>query len=328
MYNALLEVSELKVTFTIENKITPAIEGLSFQVEEGETLGIVGESGCGKSVMATAIMRLLPKGVGRIAEGSVRLEGQDLTELTEAQMRNIRGNKISMIFQDPMIALNPVHKISKQLIEMLLAHNNMSKQEAFKRSLAMLEMVGIPAARQRMKDYPHQLSGGMRQRVMIAMALSTNPKLLIADEPTTALDVTIQAQILRLMEKLKKEFHTAIMLITHDMGIIAEVAENVMVMYAGETVEYSSVKSLFNNPLHPYTQGLLKSIPRLDQDTEELNTIEGVVPSLDKMPIGCKFSTRCPECSKVCRDQKPRLVETEDGRKVRCLKYGKGTGGE
>lgn len=321
MENALLEVKELKVNFTVNRKEITAIENLSFNIFKGETLGVVGESGCGKSVTAMSVMRLIPKNTGRIAHGSICLEGQDLTKLTESEMRNIRGNKISMIFQDPMTALNPVYKIKDQLMEMLLAHKKMPKHEAYEKCLSMLEKVGIPAPKQRMEEYPYQLSGGMRQRVMIAMALSTDPGLLIADEPTTALDVTIQAQILELMDKLKSDFNTAVMLITHDMGVIAEVADKVLVMYAGEMVEYGTVEELFTNPLHPYTRGLLNSIPRLDKDLERLYSIEGVVTSLSDMPKGCRFGPRCPECTARCKAEKPSAVALPNGQQVQCWKY-------
>lgn len=322
MSNKLLEVKNLQVDFLIGKKSLTAIHGVSFTVEEGTTLGIVGESGCGKSVTATSIFRLLPKQTSKVGEQSeIKLYGEDVLKMSEKQMREIRGNKISMIFQDPMTSLNPVYTIGDQLIEMILAHKKISKKEAFEESVVMLEKMGIPSPRQRMKEYPHQLSGGMRQRVMIAMALSCNPALLIADEPTTALDVTIQAQILELMGNLKKEFNTAIMLITHDMGVIAGMADYVMVMYAGEVVEYGKVEAIFDSPRHPYTQGLLKSIPRLDQDTELLYTIEGTVPGLDEMPEGCRFSNRCPHCTEKCVKFPPKVTTMEDGTKVRCWKY-------
>ena len=300
-----------------------AIHDVSFDVFPATTLGIVGESGCGKSVTATSILRLLPRETSRVCPGSVvRLHGKDLLEMSDREFRQIRGNKISMIFQDPMTALNPVYTIGDQLIEMLTAHRHMKRSEAFERGVEMLEKMGIPSPRQRMKEYPHQLSGGMRQRVMIAMALSCDPELLIADEPTTALDVTIQAQILELMGKLKEQFHTAIMLITHDMGVIAEMADEVMVMYAGEVVEYAPVTELFDHPRHPYTQGLLRSIPRLDQDAQELYTIEGTVPGLNEMPEGCRFAGRCPYATEHCRASAPPLREAAPGIKVRCWRCG------
>lgn len=319
----ILEVKNLKVNFKINKKVTSAIEGVSFKIEEGKTLGVVGESGCGKSVTATSVMGLLPKAVGSIAEGEILLQGQDLTKISDKEMRAIRGDKISMIFQEPMTSLNPVYTIGAQLIEMIKAHKpEMSKKEAFAHGVEMLTKVGIPSPEARMNDYPHQLSGGMRQRVMIAMALSCDPVLLIADEPTTALDVTIQAQILDLMADLKKKYNTAIMLITHDMGVVAEVSDYVMVMYAGNVVEYGDVKSIFEDPKHPYTKGLLKSIPRLDTTDTVLPTIEGTVPSLTDMPTGCRFSTRCTECTERCKVENPDLYE-KDGCLVRCFKYEK-----
>ena len=323
MAEPLLEVRNLKVEFRTRKQALTAIHDVSFDVFPATTLGIVGESGCGKSVTATSILRLLPRDTSRVCPGSVvRLHGKDLLEMSDREFRQIRGNKISMIFQDPMTALNPVYTIGDQLIEMLTAHRHMKRSEAFERGVEMLEKMGIPSPRQRMKEYPHQLSGGMRQRVMIAMALSCDPELLIADEPTTALDVTIQAQILELMGKLKEQFHTAIMLITHDMGVIAEMADEVMVMYAGEVVEYAPVTELFDHPRHPYTQGLLRSIPRLDQDAQELYTIEGTVPGLNEMPEGCRFAGRCPYATEHCRASAPPLREAAPGIKVRCWRCG------
>ena len=323
MAEPLLEVRNLKVEFRTRKQALTAIHDVSFDVFPATTLGIVGESGCGNSVTATSLLRLLPRETSRVCPGSVvRLHGKDLLEMSDREFRQIRGNKISMIFQDPMTALNPVYTIGDQLIEMLTAHRHMKRSEAFERGVEMLEKMGIPSPRQRMKEYPHQLSGGMRQRVMIAMALSCDPELLIADEPTTALDVTIQAQILELMGKLKEQFHTAIMLITHDMGVIAEMADEVMVMYAGEVVEYAPVTELFDHPRHPYTQGLLRSIPRLDQDAQELYTIEGTVPGLNEMPEGCRFAGRCPYATEHCRASAPPLREAAPGIKVRCWRCG------
>ena len=250
--------------------------------------------------------------------------GRDLTKLSDKEMCDVRGNEISMIFQDPMTALNPVYTIGTQLIEMIRAHNKkISKKDAHAKAVEMLKKVGIPLPEHRLKSYPHQFSGGMRQRVMIAMALSTNAKMLIADEPTTALDVTIQAQILELIEELQKSLNMSVILITHDMGVVSDVADDVLIMYAGETVEYGDVASIFHHPLHPYASGLLKSIPRLDEDAETLYTIPGTVPSLSEMPSGCRFSTRCPECSERCRKEKPPLFEV-DGQQVRCWKYAEG----
>ena len=323
MAEPLLEVRNLKVEFHTRRQALTAIHDVSFDVFPATTLGIVGESGCGKSVTATSLLRLLPRETSRVCPGSVvRLHGKDLLEMSDREFRQIRGNKISMIFQDPMTALNPVYTIGDQLIEMMTAHRHMKRSEVFERGVEMLEKMGIPSPRQRMKEYPHQLSGGIRQRVMIAMALSCDPELLIADEPTTALDVTIQAQILELMGKLKEQFHTAIMLITHDMGVIAEMADEVMVMYAGEVVEYAPVTELFDHPRHPYMQGLLRSIPRLDQDAQELYTIEGTVPGLNEMPEGCRFAGRCPYATEHCRASAPPLREAAPGIKVRCWRCG------
>lgn len=317
----LLEVKNLQVDFVSRKKSLTAVTGISFSLDRGVTLGVVGESGCGKSVTATAVMHLLPKQTSRVSkESQVLFNGTDTMAMSDKQFDEYRGRNISMIFQDPMTALNPVYKIGDQLVEMIRAHQSISKDEAWKKGVDMLDKMGIPNPEQRMKEYPHQLSGGMRQRVMIAMALSCSPQLLIADEPTTALDVTIQAQILELINKMKAEYNMAVMLITHDMGVIAEMADYVMVMYAGQVVEYAPVEKLFDAPLHPYTQGLLKSIPRLDQDTGELYSIDGTVPSLDAMPSGCRFASRCPYCTDACIHNEPELKEIEDGRSVRCFR--------
>ena len=331
MSEKLIEVKDLKTQFNGKNGIVTAVDGVSFSVGKGRTLGIVGESGCGKSVTSMSILRLIPAVSGKVAGGEILFEGEDLLKKSEKEMRRIRGNEIAMIFQDSMTGLNPVMTVGKQLVETIRAHNKIDKEAAWKRAEEMLEKVGIPSPAQRLKEFPHQLSGGMRQRVMIAMALSCNAKLLIADEPTTALDVTIQAQILELMNELKKTDQTSIMLITHDMGVVAEMADDVMVMYAGKEVEYADARSVFKNPLHPYTKGLLASIPRLDQDDDrELYTIKGSVPDLDDMPEGCRFCTRCPEAKERCWKEKPGLYDV-GGHKVRCFKYEKGeaiNGGE
>lgn len=321
MEGTAIEVKNLQVDFLVEKQRLTAIKNINFKLPKGKTLGIVGESGCGKSVTATTIMRLLPKETSEIVSGNIMLGEEDIVQMSTEEMRKIRGDRISMIFQDPMTALNPVYKIGDQLIEILQAHQNISKKDAFEYCVEMLEKVGIPSPRHRMKEYPHQLSGGMRQRVMIAMALSTNPEILIADEPTTALDVTIQAQVLELIAKLKDDFHTSILFITHDMGVIADIADYVMVMYAGEIVEYDTVTGLFEDPKHPYTYGLLKSIPRLDENVDRLYTIKGVVPSLSEMPEGCRFSTRCTECTEKCRNKKPPLTTLASGKQVACWKY-------
>ena len=297
------------------------MDGVSFHIKKGETLGIVGESGCGKSVTSMSILRLIPPQSGKIASGEILFKGKDLTRLNQKEIRQIRGNEIAMIFQDSMTGLNPVMTIGKQLVETITAHSKMDKKQAWKRAEEMLMKVGIPSPAQRLKEYPHQLSGGMRQRVMIAMALSCNASLFIADEPTTALDVTIQAQILELMRELKEKDNKSIMLITHDMGVVAEMADEVMVMYAGKEMEYGDVKSIFKHPLHPYTQGLLKSIPRLDQNSaERLFNIPGSVPDLSEMPKGCRFCTRCTQAQSKCHEQEPGLYDI-GGQKVRCWKY-------
>jgi len=323
MSDVILDVKNLQVQFRTGKKETlTAIQDVTFQVKAGEILGIVGESGCGKSVTANTILRLLPKQTSLISGGSISFQGRDLVTLSEKEMRKVRGSKISMIFQEPMTSLNPAYRIGVQLVEMYQAHSKISKKEAWQKATKMLEKVGIPAPDQRMYEYPHQLSGGMRQRVMIAMALSAKPELLIADEPTTALDVTIQAQVLDLMKELQREMGTSIILITHDMGVVAETSDYVMVMYAGEVVEYGSAAMIFKNPLHPYTQGLLNSLPRVDRDMQRLTSITGTVPSLSEMPAGCRFSNRCGQCSGQCTQQKPQLVEVEPGHQVRCLLCG------
>ena len=286
----VISVKNLKTYFYTNERCNRAINGVSMDIKSGKTLCIVGESGCGKSVTSMSILRLIPAHSGKIASGEILFGGKDLTKLSEKEIRHIRGNEIAMIFQDSMTGLNPVMTIGKQLVETITAHNKMDKKDAWARAEEMLKKVGIPSPAQRLKEYPHQLSGGMRQRVMIAMALSCNASLFIADEPTTALDVTIQAQILELMRELKEKENKSIMLITHDMGVVAEMADDVMVMYAGKEMEYGDVRSIFKNPLHPYTQGLLKSIPRLDQDSsEKLFNIKGSVPDLSEMPKGCRF---------------------------------------
>ena len=316
--NNLLEVENLRTAFLTDNGEVTSVEGVSFQLKPGETVGIVGESGCGKSVTSLSIMKLLGKN-GFIREGSVRLNGLDLVTLPEPELRRIRGSEISMIFQDPMTSLNPVFTIGNQLAESIILHLKKNKKEARRHALDMLKKVGLARAEDILNSYPHELSGGMRQRVMIAMALSCKPKLLIADEPTTALDVTIQAQILNLMKELQQGSDTAIMLITHDLGVVAEMADKVIVMYAGQVVEETDVFTLFENPLHPYTQGLIASVPHLELDGEEqLASIPGTVPSLQQMPVGCRFHTRCPYAMDQCITRQPQLMEAEPGHQVRC----------
>ena len=327
--NLLLTVKGLKTHFFTEDGVVPAVDNVSFSIKKGETLGIVGESGCGKSVTALSIIQLLDKPVGRIVSGEIVFNGHgDLTKLSESKMRHIRGNEISMIFQEPMTSLNPVLRIGKQISETIRLHQKVSQNAAMDRSLEMLRMVGIPSPEKRIRDYPHQLSGGMRQRVMIAMALSCNPRLMLADEPTTALDVTIQAQILALMNKLKRAAGTSIILITHDLGVIAKMAQNVCVMYAGVVVEYADVMALYSEPLHPYTLGLLTSIPKgggKKGKMKRLNTIDGIVPNLLDLPEGCRFSDRCSKAEDACTRKEPALVRFPGTRGnphwVRCRLY-------
>jgi oligopeptide/dipeptide ABC transporter ATP-binding protein len=319
MSDKLVEIRNLRTHFHTEDGVVPAVDGVNFYIKRGETLGVVGESGCGKSVTSLSIMRLIPNPPGKIVEGEILFEGEDLVKKSEAEMRKIRGNDISMIFQEPMTSLNPVYTIGDQIAEAIQLHQGLNYKEAVDKAIEMLRLVGIPLPERRVKEYPHQLSGGMRQRVMIAMALSCNPKLLIADEPTTALDVTIQAQILELMKKLKKELGMAIMLITHDLGVVAEMCERVIVMYGGKVVEEADVVSLFKNPLHPYTEGLLKSIPRMDEDVEKLHVIEGVVPNPLHLPQGCRFHPRCPYAVEKCTQSQPELEQVAPGRYVACF---------
>jgi peptide/nickel transport system ATP-binding protein len=316
--NALVEVKHMRTAFQTDQGEVVSVDDVSFELKPGETLGIVGESGCGKSVTSLSIMKLLGQR-GRIRDGQVRFNGEDLTEAGEKRMREIRGNEISMIFQEPMTSLNPVFTIGHQLIEVIRLHMKMTKKEARAYAIEMLKKVGIPRPDVIIDDYPHALSGGMRQRVMIAMALSCKPKLLIADEPTTALDVTIQAQILELMKKLRKESGTAIMLITHDLGVIAEMADRVIVMYAGQVVEETDVYTLFDDPQHPYTKGLIGSIPHLNGDMEaRLLSIPGTVPSLHQMPSGCRFQSRCTYAMERCSKEAPPLMSAGRGHQSRC----------
>ncbi|MFW5986139.1 MAG: ABC transporter ATP-binding protein [Halanaerobiales bacterium] len=319
----LIEVKNLKTHFFTEEGVVKAVDGVDFEIYPGETLGIVGESGCGKSVTSLSIMRLIESPPGQIVEGEIWYDDKDLTKLKQSQMRKIRGNDISMIFQEPMTSLNPVYTVGDQISEAITLHKKVSKKEARKQSIDMLRKVGIPLPEQRVDEYPHQLSGGMRQRVMIAMALSCDPKLLIADEPTTALDVTIQAQILELMNDLKDKFGMAIMMITHDLGVIAEVSDRVGVMYAGKIVEYTDVESLFHDPRHPYTWGLMRSIPKLEEEVERLDAIPGVVPNPLNFPEGCKYHTRCTIADDKCRAEEPPIEEVEPGHKVRCWHHDK-----
>ena len=320
----LLEVKNLKTYFYTEDGVVRAVDGVNFDVYPGEVLGIVGESGCGKSVTSLSIMRLISK-PGRIDAGEILLDGENLLNLSEEEMSKVRGNRISMIFQQPQTALNPVFKVGDQLAEVLNVHQDMGKEAGHRRAVALLKMVGVPDPERRAEAYPHELSGGMAQRVMIAMALACVPEVLIADEPTTALDVTIQAQILDLMRDMRREMGTSVILITHDLGVVAEMAERVAVMYAGEIVEQTDVNSLFDEPLHPYTQGLIGSIPILGEIKDKLDVIPGSVPNLVNLPPGCRFAPRCQARVKyacaICADVKPELEEVKPGHRVRCWLY-------
>ena len=324
----LLEVRNLRTHFRTDDGVARAVDGVSFEVDRGETLGLVGESGCGKSVSALSIMRLIPDPPGDIVGGEILYNGTDLLKMPEDQMRAIRGNDISMIFQEPMTSLNPVFTVGHQIDEAVILHQKVSKAEARNRAIEMLRLVGIPAPEQRYGEYPHQLSGGMRQRVMIAMALSCNPELLIADEPTTALDVTVQAQILELVTRLQEELGMGMIMITHDLGVIAEVCDRVAVMYAAKVVEYATVDEIFYNPKHPYTIGLLKSIPRLGEKVDRLATIEGTVPPPTNFPQGCHFCTRCPYADALCWNDEPPLVEIETAHFAACWHIDRVVAGE
>ena len=316
----LLSVKNLSTEFPVKKGIVRAVEDVSFDVDQGEILAIVGESGSGKSVTSLSIMGLLVE-PGHVAGGSLEFEGKDLATLSEKQYRELRGNDMAMIFQEPMTSLNPVYRVGNQIVEAIRTHEKVSKAEAKDRAVDLLRKVGIPSPEARINDYPHQMSGGMRQRVMIAMALACNPKLLIADEPTTALDVTIQAQILDLLRRLRDDTGMAVLLITHDLGVVSETADRVVVMYCGQVVEEAEVRTLFDHPMHPYTLGLLKSIPRLeDDDSKRLYMIKGMVPNPLEMPPGCHFSDRCDSCMDICRTKVPELVDV-DGHKVRCFLY-------
>ncbi|MFN3411737.1 MAG: ABC transporter ATP-binding protein [Exilispira sp.] len=317
----LLEVRNLKTFFFTEEGVVKAVNDVSFEVGEGETLGLVGESGCGKSVTSLSIMKLIPNPPGKIISGQILYEGKDIVNISEKDMHQIRGNKISMIFQEPMTALNPVFTVGHQISEVFTLHQKISKKEAKDKTIELLKIVGIPEPEKRFNQYPFELSGGMRQRIMIAMALTCNPKLLIADEPTTALDVTIQAQILELIKEMQKKFNSAVILITHDLAVIAETVDHVAVMYAGVIVEKTDVKRLFKNPMHPYTIGLLNSIPILGQRGKELQEIPGRVPNLIDLPKGCYFADRCNKRMPICSQQEVELKEVEPGHFVRCFLY-------
>ncbi|MCX7772862.1 MAG: ABC transporter ATP-binding protein [Clostridia bacterium] len=315
----LIEIKNLQTQFKLKKGTVNAVDNVSFSIGKGEILAIVGESGSGKSVTALSIMGLISQ-PGKIAGGEILFKGQDLTKLPLDQMQKIRGDQISMIFQEPMTSLNPVHRIRDQLLESIMLHMKLNKKDALAHAVEMMRLVGIPSPEKRINEFPHQMSGGMRQRVMIAMALSCHPELLIADEPTTALDVTIQAQILDLLYHLREKLNMTVLLIPHDLGVVAEAADRVIVMYCGKIVEEADVKTLFNSPKHPYTIGLLKSIPALDDERERLYMIKGMVPNPAKMPKGCAFSDRCEQCMDKCKESMPALTE-KDGTKVRCYLY-------
>ena len=321
--NNLLDIQNLRTHFDVHGYVAKAVDNVSLTIGKGETLGLVGESGCGKSVTAHSIIKLIPQPPGRIVGGNVFFEGEDILEFSEARMRKIRGNRISMIFQEPMTSLNPVFPVGNQVGEVIRLHQKLSRKDTRNRVIEMFQLVGIPEPEKRLSNYPHQMSGGMRQRVMIAMALACNPRLMIADEPTTALDVTIQAQILDLMNTLKADTGAAILFITHDLGVIAEMAQFVAVMYTGKLMEYAEVGTIFSNPKHPYTVGLLESIPVLGRETEarRLKTITGIVPSLFNLPEGCLFSNRCPDVFEDCLKVKPDIYTVGENHTARCLKY-------
>ena len=315
----LIEIDDLKTSFFTSDGELRAVDGVSFEIAEGKTMGLVGESGCGKSVTALSTMQLIPKAAGRVVGGEIRYRGDNLLSFDETRMRDIRGNEISMIFQEPMTSLNPVFSVGAQIEEVIVLHQRMTKKDARDKAIEMLRLVKIPEPEIRIDDYPHQLSGGMRQRVMIAMALSCNPSLLIADEPTTALDVTIQAQILVLIEELQDELGMALLLITHDLGVVAEQADDVAIMYAGKIVERAVPGVIFSRPLHPYTVGLLKSIPGYSGVKKKLEAIPGIVPSPLDLPAGCRFSDRCARAEDGCKEAEPELREVEAGHWVSCF---------
>jgi oligopeptide/dipeptide ABC transporter ATP-binding protein len=317
----LLSVRNLKTYFYTDEGVVKAVDGLSYDLHRGETLGIVGESGCGKSVHALSVMRLIPTPPGKIVDGQILFEGRDLLKLSDENMRKIRGNRIAMVFQEPMTSLNPVLTIGEQIAEAVMLHQKLDRKAAWNRAAEMLERVKIPLARDRVKEYPHQFSGGMRQRVMIAMALSCNPSVLMADEPTTALDVTIQAQIIELMRELQREFGTSIIMITHNLGVVAEMCDNVVVMYAGRPIEHTNIKRIFQEPKHPYTWGLLHSVPKLYERRERLIPIEGQPPSLIDLPPGCSFAPRCPFVMEVCVQTDPPDFTVGQGHTAKCYLY-------
>lgn len=323
MNDNLLEIKNLSIEYVTEDGRFKAVNDLNLKIRVGETLGFVGETGAGKTTTALGIMRLVPNPPGRIVQGEIIFEGENLLEKNIKEMTSTRGNKISMIFQDPMTSLNPIMTVGKQIEEVIKLHQDIPKNEITIRAEKMLETVGI--RKERFNDFPHQFSGGMKQRVVIAMALACNPKLIIADEPTTALDVTIQAQVLELMKELKEKFNTSILLITHDLGVVAEICDYVAIMYAGSAIEYANIERLFNNPLHPYTVGLFNSIPSLDEDVDKLTVISGTPPDPSHLPMGCRFHPRCPHVMEKCKENFPQAIEVEEGHFVSCFLYNKET---
>lgn len=317
MNNKIIEINDLSVEFRSDEAVVRAVNGVSISIEEGETLGLVGETGAGKTTIARAILGIVPKPQGKITSGEIIFEGEDILKLPEKEMRKLRGNKIAMIFQDPMTALNPIERVGDQIEEAIKLHNDITHSEAVEKAMQMLETVGIP--RERYFEFPHQFSGGMKQRVVIAMALACNPKLLLADEPTTALDVTIQAQVLKMMSELKDKFNTAVLMITHDLGVVASICQKVAVIYAGEIVEYGTLRQIFKNPIHPYTKGLFGSLPKLDSTEKRLKPIRGMMPDPANLPEGCKFAERCEFATERCYKTAPEVVTLEDGHQVRCV---------
>jgi len=322
MREKLLKVSDLVVHYELENEVVEAVNGVSFEMDRGETLGIVGETGAGKTTLALSVMRLVPDPPGRVVQGTIALDGEDVLSMTKRDIQQIRGKKVSMIFQDPMTSLNPVQTVGRQIMEVIKLHENCSAAEAVMRATEMLERVGIPG--ERFNEYPHQFSGGMRQRVVIAIALACSPELLIADEPTTALDVTIQAQILDMMRRLKDDLNTSMIMITHDLGVVAETCDKIAIMYAGELVEYGTAEQIFHRPKHPYTEGLFRSLPSLDKDVDRLRPIPGLMPDPTKLPNHCSFYDRCESACGACLRGEPPVIEPEPGHIVRCCRCGRG----
>jgi oligopeptide/dipeptide ABC transporter ATP-binding protein len=320
---SLLKINDVKTHFFTRRGVVPAVDGVSMEIKKGQIIGVVGESGCGKSVTSLSVMGLVQK-PGKIVEGTIEFEGRNLLELSKSQMRKIRGNEISMIFQEPMTSLNPVYTVGKQVSEAIILHENISKEKAKQRVIEVFKSVGIPEAERRYNAYPHQLSGGLRQRVMIGMAMVCSPKLMIADEPTTALDVTIEAQILHLMRKLVADKNTSIMMITHNLGVVAELCDYVYVMYAGKVMEQADINELFDHPYHPYTDGLMRSIPKINSKNSRLYSIKGVVPNLLKLPKGCRFCPRCEKATERCFREEPELYKINDKHSVRCFLYENG----